>query len=358
MSNLCFQTAYPGDVFLAIPLLRRMRLRDPERELVLACRPGLGEFFLKHKLVDRVIEIDKKSGEGRNKALKELRSEKWELIVCPHESPRTAWWMRGLTASEGKIGFAKWWNGFAFNKRVVRPVDYPDALRQLSLLTSVDSGLADLYAADHMSRLKNPFSRRSPLPLEVPAVPEWASMQVVPNKPDGRTVFLAPGSVWATKRWTESGWVGLAQILKARSFHVVLVGSPDERELCESVAKQVPGGVENRAGQTSLAGLVDLLSTGVALICNDSGAMHAAAATGLPTVAIFGPTVLHQGFRPWNSKSVVIQRDLDCRPCGKHGGNKCPLGTHECMTQIFAEDVYSALADFMNAQKNPSEARA
>jgi heptosyltransferase-2 len=327
-----------------------MRLHDPGAELVLACRPGLGEFFLKYKLVDRVIEIDKKSGAGRDKALASLKGEVWDLIVCPHESPRTAWWMKGLRAREAKIGFAKWWNHMAFTKRVVKPVDYPDALRQLSLMTAVDSSLADLFGIEDMSHLKNPYSRRSPLVLDVPLIPEWASMKVLEPKPDGRTVFLAPGSVWPTKRWTENGYVGLASVLKARNFKIVLVGSPDERELCEKVAKEIPG-VENRAGQTTLAGLVELFSTGVALVCNDSGAMHAAAAAGLPTVAIFGPTVLNQGFRPWNDRAVVVQRDIDCRPCGKHGAKKCPIGTHECMTQIFAEDVYTALADFMSSQK-------
>jgi len=352
MANLCFQTAYPGDVFLAIPLLKRMRLKEPGMDLVLACRPGLGEFFLKYKLVDRVIEIDKKSGAGRAKALDALYAEEWELVVCPHESPRTALWMRKLKAGQ-KLGFQKWWNGFAFSKRVRKPVEYPDALRQLSLMAAVDSSLAEIFASPEMSYFKNPFSRRSPLALDVPAVPDWASMKVLDNKPDGRTVFLAPGSVWATKRWTESGYVGLAGLLRARNFNVVLVGSPDEKELCEKIASQVPG-LSSRAGSTTMCELVELLATGVALVCNDSGAMHAASAAGLPTVAVFGPTVLDQGFRPWNTRSTIVQHDLKCRPCGKHGANKCPISTHECMTHITSEDVYTALADMMNAQKVPA----
>ncbi len=347
MAHLCFQTAFLGDVFLSIPLLKRMRVWDPGHDLVLACRPGLGEFFLKNKLVDRVIEIDKKSGDGRTRALKELYGETWDLVVCPHESPRTALWMRKLKATQGKVAYHKWWNTFVFDKRVMKPVEYPDALRQLSLLTPVDSSLAELFAGQEMSYLKNPFSRRSPLLLDVPAVPEWASMRVLNHKPDGRTVFIAPGSVWATKRWTESGYVGLAHLLTARNFTVVLVGSKGERPLCESISKQV-NGVINKAGDTTMSQLVDLFSTGVALVCNDSGAMHAASAAGLPTVAVFGPTVLDQGFRPWNSKATVVQRELKCRPCGRHGSDKCPIGTHECMTHISAEDVYTALARMMN----------
>lgn len=354
MAHLCFQTAFPGDVFLSIPLLRRLRQWDPGEDIVLACRPGLGEFFLKYKLVDRVIEIDKKNSGGRQQALADLQSEAWNVVLCPHESPRTALWMWRLKAKE-KIAFRKWWNGWIFDKRVVKPVEYPDALRQLSLLTPLDGTLAELFAEPETGRYKSPFSRRSPLPLDAPAVPEWASMRVLENKPDGHTVFLAPGSVWNTKRWTESGYVGLAHLLKARNFSVVLVGSRDERPLCENIAGQVRG-VENRAGETTLTELVELLSTGVAMVCNDSGAMHAASAAGLPTVAVFGPTTLHLGFRPWNTNSAVVQRDLDCRPCGKHGAERCPLGTHECMTKITSEDVYSALAEMMNRLRGGSTA--
>ncbi len=347
--HLVFQTAFPGDVFLSVPLLRRLRVWDPEADVALACRPGLGEFFLKWKLVDRVIEVDKKSGEGRSRALADLRGSEWDWIICPHESPRTAWWMWRLRATSGKVAFRKWWNGVVFSKRVEKPVEYPDALRQMSLLAPLDKSLAELFAEDDFSRLKSPDSQRSPWKFDVPAVPEWASMQVVPHRPDGRTVFLAPGSVWATKRWVQSGYEGLARLLIARGARVVLVGSRDEAPLCAEIATRVEG-VENQAGRTSLSDLVDLLATGVALVCNDSGAMHAAAACGLPTVAVFGPTTLALGFRPWNTRSVVVQRELNCRPCGKHGAEKCPIGTHECMTQISAEDVYAALGDLMRVQ--------
>jgi heptosyltransferase-2 len=131
--------------------------------------------------------------------------------------------------------------------------------------------------------------------------------------------------------------------LMARGYSVVLVGSRDEKALCDQIAAAVPG-VENRAGTTGLADLVDLLASGRALVCNDSGAMHAAAAAGLPTVAVFGPTTLDLGFRPWNSSAIVMQRELGCRPCGAHGPQVCPLGTHECMKSVTAVDVLGALA--------------
>jgi heptosyltransferase-2 len=71
--------------------------------------------------------------------------------------------------------------------------------------------------------------------------------------------------------------------------------------------------------------------------------MHAASVTGLPTIAIFGPTVLDFGFRPWNEKSAVVQLDLHCRPCAAHGGKKCPIGTHACMRDLSYRQVEKAL---------------
>ncbi|NJL25530.1 MAG: glycosyltransferase family 9 protein [Calothrix sp. SM1_5_4] len=293
-------------------------------------------------LVDEVIAVDKRASGGPGRALARLRAETWDLILCPHESPRTALWMARLRARQAKVGFRQWWNGFAFSNRVVKPRDFPDALRQLSLLAPVDGRLAELFGDEELQLLRSPDVRGGLVDFTRQPIPEWASMRLREPRPEGKRIFLAPGSVWETKKWTSAGYQNLARLLLQRGFSVELVGAKAERELCESIAAKVPG-VVNHAGRTSLAGLVDLLATGRALVCNDSGAMHAAAIVGLPTVAVFGPTTLALGFRPWNDRAVVVQKDLRCRPCGKHGGRRCPLGTHECMEGISALEVMRGL---------------
>jgi len=62
---------------------------------------------------------------------------------------------------------------------------------------------------------------------------------------------------------------------------------------------------------------------------------------GTPLVSIFGPTTPSQGYTPWNKKSRVVEIPLDCRPCGAHGHNKCPIGTHDCMKKISPEMVWA-----------------
>jgi heptosyltransferase-2 len=307
----------------------------------LACRPGLGDFFLQSGLADEVVAVDKKSAGGRDQALNSILAREWDIVFCPHESPRTALWMTRVKAKQ-KVGFRKWWNGFAFTKRVVKPMDFPDALRQLSLLAGVDSKIAEKFGSEEIQELRNPSSAVSPLEFKTPHIPEWTSMTLRQPAPAGKKIFLAPGSVWATKRWTHQGYRDLAKLLLAKGYEVELVGSPDEKALCQSIADEAPG-VKNRCGETTLSGLVDLLATGTALVCNDSGAMHAAATVGLPTVAIFGPTAMEFGFRPWQNKATVLQRQLPCRPCAKHGTQKCPINTHECMTKIEAKEVLNSL---------------
>lgn len=83
-----------------------------------------------------------------------------------------------------------------------------------------------------------------------------------------------------------------------------------------------------------------LLSRAAVLLCNDSGAMHLGAALGVPTVAVFGPTVEAFGFFPSGEKTAVVQNGgLNCRPCALHGGRRCPQKHFRCMTDVTVDRV-------------------
>jgi len=83
-------------------------------------------------------------------------------------------------------------------------------------------------------------------------------------------------------------------------------------------------------GLTARAGLV---------LSNDSAAAHAAAGVGTPVVAVFGPTVTGLGFAPYSEAAAVVGVELDCRPCGRHGHDACPLGHHACMERVTVDAV-------------------
>ncbi len=347
MANLIVQTAYPGDLLLSIPLIQEFRRVSPETELVVACRSGLGDLMNRLNLVDRVIEINKRDPAARDHSWKSIQREVWDTVVVPHMSVRTTFWMARTKAKNVKVGFEKWWTKWSYGQRVVRPVDYPDALRQLSLLCPIDDTTASRFSDPDLQELRNPFQRNDRVDLRLTPIPEWASMRLFENVPIAPRICLAPGSVWATKRWTEQGFTELADLLLRRGYVVDLVGSPDETEICARIAGSVKG-VTNRAGTTSLYGLIEHFAQSSALVCNDSGAMHAASVAGLPTVSLFGPTTLDLGFRPWNDRAIVLQKNLNCRPCGPHGAKKCPIGTHDCMKQLPAMLALKAVEDLLS----------
>src|SRR3989304_6567858 len=103
------------------------------------------------------------------------------------------------------------------------------------------------------------------------------------------------------------------------------------------------GRVINLAGKTTLRELASLMERCDLVVTNDSGPLHMAGALGKPVVALFGPTVEEFGFTPLNNQSLVLSKDLPCRPCSLHGSNRCPLGHHHCMNTIQPDEVFEAV---------------
>ena len=62
----------------------------------------------------------------------------------------------------------------------------------------------------------------------------------------------------------------------------------------------------------------------------------------VPTVAVFGATTRSLGFSPFHERSRLVEVELECRPCGLHGGNDCPEGHFRCMGEIDPDDVTAA----------------
>jgi heptosyltransferase-2 len=158
-------------------------------------------------------------------------------------------------------------------------------------------------------------------------------------------VAIAPGSVWATKRWPLDHFRSLVDELIARGCRVVVIGGGEDAELCERLTKRFPSDkVDDACGRLTPLQSAEMLRRCRVLVTNDSAPMHLAAAFGTPCVAIFGPTVPEFGFAPFGPQHIIIERKaLWCRPCTPHGGARCPTGTHECMTGISVNEVSQAV---------------
>lgn len=162
----------------------------------------------------------------------------------------------------------------------------------------------------------------------------------------GDHVVFAPGAEFgSSKRWPAGHFAQLARRLQ-RS--VVLLGSAKEAALCEEIAQGAPGRCLNLAGKTSLAQALAVIAGAHAVVSNDSGLMHVAAAFGVPQVALFGsssplhtPPLNDRAQVVWLKSDAAYQPPLDCAPCFER---ECPLGHHRCLNDVQPQRVLGLLA--------------
>lgn len=183
----------------------------------------------------------------------------------------------------------------------------------------------------------------SPLPaprLVVDAEQARACRDKFGLDPERPILALCPGAEFGSaKRWPAAHYAELAGTYLERDWQVVLYGSANDREVTGNIAAASPGHCVDLAGQTSLAEAVDMLSLSAAVVSNDSGLMHIAAALSRPLVVVYGPT--SPAFTPpLNENSAVIVPVIDCAPCFQR---ECPLGHHRCMRDTPATGVAAKL---------------
>src|SRR5262249_39373757 len=182
------------------------------------------------------------------------------------------------------------------------------------------------------------------------------AMALLPDG-DAPLVGLAPGSVWATKRWTAEGFADVLRALRAEGTRAVVLGAPAERPLAEEAGRLAGGGATVLAGPTCRAALVAVIDRLAGLVANDSAPMHVACARGVPVVAVFCATTPSLGYGPWGERTRVVEVDLACRPCARHGGPRCPRGTDDCQRLVRPESVPAAARALLAAPRTAGEPR-
>jgi heptosyltransferase-2 len=161
-------------------------------------------------------------------------------------------------------------------------------------------------------------------------------------------VAFAPGSVWATKRWPYFAELARQQAQHAR---VVVIGSDADRELAEEIVGATRGLAIDATGRLSLLASAELIRRSMLIVTNDSAPLHLASAMDTPTIAVFGPTVPEYGFGPLAGHSAVAgHAALACRPCDRHGPNRCPLGHWRCMREITPDAVAVLASELLSSR--------
>jgi heptosyltransferase-2 len=155
---------------------------------------------------------------------------------------------------------------------------------------------------------------------------------------------LCPGAEYGpSKRWPTEHFAVLAQNLIAQnpSNQIILLGSKSDNPLAQEVINQVKNAdhIHNWCGNTSLDEAIALIRMSKAVVSNDSGLMHIAAALQIPQVAIFGSSdPAHTP--PLSDRAKVMWLNMSCSPCHKR---VCPLGHLRCLKDILPGQVLDTL---------------
>jgi heptosyltransferase-2 len=176
-----------------------------------------------------------------------------------------------------------------------------------------------------------------------PGEKEWARKRLLELGIDSERplVILSPGAGYGpAKRWPASRFARLAALFQAKNDAAVLIiGSPGEADIAESLVSSMEKKPAVLTGQTTLPQLLGLVSLASLFVSNDSGPMHLANALRVPVVAIFGPTD-PEVTGPFERPAAVIKKDVPCWPCSYRA---CPYD-HRCMTRIEPEEVHRTAA--------------
>jgi heptosyltransferase-2 len=162
-------------------------------------------------------------------------------------------------------------------------------------------------------------------------------------------LVLCPGAEYGpAKQWPANHFSDLATERIKLGWQVLLLGSVKDLGICNAIDSATGNRCTNLAGKTELGQVIDIMSQASAIVSNDSGLMHIAAALDKPLVAIYGSS--DPGFTPpLSGKAEILSLSLACSPCFKR---QCPLGHLDCLNKLDPGLVSKAINKLIKAETN------
>lgn len=340
-----------GDAVLTIPAVKTVRKAFPEAHISLLVKPWVSDIFQGNPDIDEVILYDSrfKGFYGRLKLAGILRAKKFDTAILLQNAFDAAL-ISLLAGIPERIGYKRDGRGLLLTKAI--PVS-EEILKQhqvdyyQNILRAIDIEPAGIQPYIYLTDSEREEART--------ALTSFFSKDETP------LIGINPGATYGSaKRWPPEHFAGLIiRIINELEGKVIIFGSEAEMTIANEIITEINkikiriklekcgSRIMVMSGKTSLRELSALISECDAFITNDSGPMHMASALFVPTVAIFGSTN-PAATGPYGKGHKVISRELPCSPCMKR---ECPEGHLKCMTEITADETFSALKETLPKKK-------
>jgi len=352
---LVIATRQIGDVLLSTPLIRSLRRAWPKARLDVLVYEKTGHILQGNSDIDHLIEVAEHPNKSQYWVLLKQIFRRYNLAVSILGGDRPL--IYALLAAPQRVSIVPPPQRYAHWKRAIcktwveldnvsthtveQYLQLADALKiercyDIVLPISIDSNELDSLL---------PFDRQEK---------KYAVLHLMP--------------MWRYKRWNPEGWRALIDSLFQQDIQIVITGSPShqEQKLVNEILELNPQQVVNLAGQLNLAQVAQLITTAALFVGPDTSVTHIAAATGAPTLAIFGPSNPVK-WGPWpkgydktappfvNHAEVqhvgnvyLLQGARDCVPCHEEGCDRHKGSASRCLDELPANRVIDAAKLLLN----------
>jgi len=343
-----------GDVLLTTPMIRSLRLAWPDARIDALVFAGTEGVLAANPDLNQVITIEQRPALllHLRLLLRLWRSYDLALSMMPSDRPTfyafiAGKYRVGLILEGGKHLWKKW--------LLSQSVQF-DNINTHTVLMNLK--LADLLGIPRCHDVVAAWQEED----------EAAVRKVLPFDPETQAyAVLHVYPMYAYKAWRSEAWAELAEWLNSRGMRVVLTGgkSTDEAAYVRKLLGLLPRDTVDAAGKLNLAGVAYLLSKARAYIGPDTVVTHLAAASGTPTVALFGPSNPVK-WGPWPkdyaedrnpykmrgtqrvNNVVLLQGGGDCVPCMEEGCERHIASLSDCLQDLPASSAIDELRKLLN----------
>ena len=263
-----------GDAVMTTPVLEALHQRYPQAVIDIVTDARASDLFTHCPYRGTTLNKDKQAGwRGTLALVRQLRHTRYDLVVDLRTDGLTL-----LLRTRQRL-----------TRRKARTSGHHAVERHFSVV------------AEHLDHTDIPATRLWLSPTE-----QAFARQQLSVLPAQRWLALAPGARWQPKRWPTQNFRTLVEQLQNEFNAVILLGDSSEISICADLGKNLPLPVTNLAGKTNLLQTAAILEQARLFVGNDSGPGHMAAATGTPTVTLFGPGDPAR-YHPWHPQARWVQ---------------------------------------------------
>jgi lipopolysaccharide heptosyltransferase II len=329
-----------GDILLTFPLVSFFKSKYPDSEITYLAKSEYSELLSLNKDIDKVVLFDKASTK-LSRLRRTIKENEYEFIFDLHNNLRSNLLcvMNGIKRSKfNKHSFRKYFL-VKFKINLLRNFPqiskrYFSSLLKFNLLNPVGFD-------DFLYNYSIPVSttEKENILIKFPFLKNHKNI-----------IGFCPSARHNTKMFPAGKFIKIGQaLIKDKDSAIVLFGSADEFDYCESIRKQISEKqCYNLAGDTGIFETSTLLTQCNIVVTNDTGLMHLSNLLNLPLFAIFGSTVKEFGFFPKGSNAHVFEnRNIKCRPCSHIGLSNCPKKHFKCMLDINETEILSRIKEIL-----------